>query len=346
MRSISSICEAIDDLIAVQVEARPRGSDRLIRLLAEEARRVQNGMTEPAATAILAGLESSGCAVVSSGWLLHRWFPNGELCGMIGAIGLARFFVVGLHKAVLFPTESELVPIVTALCRTAGLRTCEWDEFRASSLPQVCVFPYSKSDDTAREQAREIIEAVSPGALVTVEKGGPGPGGVFHAGNGVDMSDTSARLNVMVEVFRKAGIVTVGVGDLGNEIGFGKIRDRAREILGEIANCDCGCGEGIVTSVETDHLVVGSASNRAAMGLEAALGAISQRARYVRDGALDVELIRAAASLGAMDSFSVSPVPTDGHGVPARLDGAITDLLKFIAHSDELEFPLYKARKG
>lgn len=342
-RTISSICEAIDDLISVQIEPQPEPADRRLRLLAQAARELQGGMTEPAAEALLRGARDTGCVVVSSGWVVDRWFPRGELCGIVGAVGLSRFFVAALGARVVFPTEAEVVPVARALFRAAGVRTCEWAEFEASDLPQVCLVEFPKTDEEAARQCDELIAGVSPGAAVTVEKCGPAPGGVFHTGGGMDMSETTARVNLLVDRLRAEGRPTVGVGDLGNEIGFGRIRDQTAEILGGGA-CRCGCGAGIVAETETDALVVGAASNRAAMGLEAALGVMSGRGQFVRDGVLDARLIDEASRQGAVDSFTVSPTLTDGHGVPASLSAAFTDLLRFAANSADIEYPLFAAR--
>src|SRR5690606_1958182 len=127
---------------------------------------------------------------------------------------------------------------------------------------------------------------------------------------------------------------TIGCGDLGNELGFGMIRDKVNEILGDIATCYCGCGDGIVTSTASDYLVVGSASNRAATGLEAAIATLTGKGDLMTTSELSVRLTQEAALAGALDSYYVGPTSTDGHGVPAHLSGAITDLLQFISTSN------------
>lgn len=338
------MCEAIDDLISVQVEARPRKSDRRIRLIAQEARALQGGMSLPAAQAAVDGLAKHATAVVSSGWVIPNWYPRGELCGTIGSLGLVRFFVMAMQKKVLFPTEEDVVPVIERLCSVAGLRTVGWEEFISADYPQVCVLPFPKDDAAAASRSVEILRDADPGVLITVEKCGPGPKGIFHTGNGMDMSQSTARINVLMEAFKSAGVTTIGVGDLGNELGFGKIRDKVIDILDDIQTCYCGCGEGIVTSTESDFLVVGSASNRAATGLEAGIAALTGQGDLMSTSELSVRLTQEAAMAGALDSYYVGPTSTDGHGVPAPLNGAITDLLRFISMSSRITYPLYKAR--
>ena len=64
---------------------------------------------------------------------------------------------------------------------------------------------------------------------------------------------------------RRAGTVTIGIGDGGNEIGMGRVRAR---VVRDVPN-----GAKIASVVRTDHLVVAGTSNWGAWGVVAHLGA-------------------------------------------------------------------------
>src|SRR6185436_14111832 len=73
------------------------------------------------------------------------------------------------------------------------------------------------------------------------------------------------------------GALTVGIGDGGNEVGFGRIPSVVREVMPAGDTCMCPCGGGSAAAVATDVLVVGAISNWAAYGVAAMIGWLADR---------------------------------------------------------------------
>jgi hypothetical protein len=315
-----------------------------MHLLYDAARKqCSKPLVQGAAEALIAAARGKGPVLVSSGWVIEFWYPRGELCGMIGAGALARAITRGLRTQVCFLGEEAVLPVFEAICSAAGMRVYPSDAL--PKLPQVVAaqsFPVDT--EPARAAATKLLDDLKPSAIITIEKCSPNTKGVYHTGRGTDMSGTTAKVGLLVEEARRRGILTIGIGDLGNELGFGNIRQAVEEHIPFGADCGCGCGGGIASNVKTDHLIVASSSNRGGYGLEAALATLLGNPSVMHDGDMDQQMIRAACQAGAVDSFTVGPTMTDGHGTDMHYSACLVELLRQLVLSRDVEFEMYEAR--
>ena len=106
--------------------------------------------------------------------------------------------------------------------------------------------------------ARDLISAERPGVVVAIERAGVAGDGTYRNCMGVDFTAFNARTDYL---FAHAQ-ASVGIGDGGNEIGMGTLRDVIVSVEGLPAN-PC------ITT--TNRLVVASCSNWGAYGLIAAM---------------------------------------------------------------------------
>lgn len=341
---LSAICETIDRLISTQIEARPEEPPGTILKLYEAARD-QSGkpLVQAAAEGLLEATAGGRPVVVSTGWVIDLWYPRGELCGMVGAVALCRALSQGMGLPVCFVGEEAVLPVFEAAARAVGMRLYPYDKM--ADIPQAIVargFPVESAQ--AQAEAVRVLEEVRPRAIVTIEKCAPNTKGIYHTGRGSDMSASTAKVDLLVREARSRGVLTIGIGDLGNEIGFGKIRSAVEQYLPRGRQCGCPCGGGIASDVETDRLIVASSSNRGAYGLVAALGTLLRNASLVPTGAEDTRMIQAAAYAGACDSFTAQPTLTDGHGVPAEYHACFVELLRYQVQRQGITYPLFGAR--
>jgi hypothetical protein len=69
----------------------------------------------------------------------------------------------------------------------------------------------------------------------------------------------------------RMGKLTVGIGDGGNEIGFGNIGGRLKDLVPFGAMCKCPCGQGMLAATPTTLLYPVLVSNWGGYALTAAL---------------------------------------------------------------------------
>ena len=79
---------------------------------------------------------------------------------------------------------------------------------------------------------------------------------------------------MLAEVARSQGVLTIGIGDGGNEVGFGAVRQEIAESLPSAGRCLNGCPSGVVTVITTDIMVSASVSNWGAYAVAAALAVL------------------------------------------------------------------------
>ena len=111
----------------------------------------------------------------------------------------------------------------------------------------------------------------SPAALIFTERLGPNRQGIIHGSTGISGFLPMVDLSPILTEATERKVVSIGIGDAGNEIGFGRIFNAVREIQEPGAVCRCSCGDGMATVAATDVLVVASVSNWGAYAIDACL---------------------------------------------------------------------------
>jgi hypothetical protein len=212
-----------------------------------------------AACRSIAETPNPSLAVVTGFYIAHADPPCGETDGPLGALFLARS---------LLPLGVRVSLHTDPLCRPAleaGLEACGLG-------PRVAVLDLPPADavlgdEWLRLDCGEHAERVALTHLIALERVGPSHAdGRCYSMRGRDITDHTGPAHLLFEAAaRRPGLVTIGIGDGGNEIGMGKL---PREVLARnIPRADrIGC------RVPTDHLIVAGVSNWGAYGLAAGVG--------------------------------------------------------------------------
>jgi hypothetical protein len=181
---------------------------------------------------------------------------------------------------------------------------------------------------------QEMLDTFHPAAVIFIEKLGPNDRGFWHTVNGVRVPPSEVgRAHLLAGRARELGIYTVGIGDGGNEIGFGNIMDAVREIHPYGPACRCGCGGGVGAVAMTDALVVASVSNWGAYGVAAALALILQNPAVLHEPELEARMLDRCVAAGGFDGNFAAQVPcVDGTGRDTQT-GLVTMLRQIVANA-------------
>ncbi|WP_431281130.1 glutamate cyclase domain-containing protein [Humitalea sp. 24SJ18S-53] len=299
-----AIGEAIDRLICVEMRfssGLPRG---VIHRLYDAARAWQEEpLTTRAAEALARRIRPGDRVLVVTGAGAPPWLPFGETDGPLGAAAIARGLDIGLGAKPVLVSEERNLPAIVAATEGIGLAVLPmaWFEERSACATTDALL---LGEEAGPASARAILARHKPTAVVFVEKGGPNAKGVFHTITGRGRSaDVMASAHVLAEEARAAGILTIGIGDGGNEIGFGAVAEAVRDIQPFGRRCACPCGEGIATVVETDSLVVAAISNWGAYGVMAALACALGDRHILHDAAAERRMLLRCVEKGAVDGI-------------------------------------------
>lgn len=303
-----SYFEALDDLVNIEFKAK-RALLGGTRLRFAAARQVADGAMTLQAARLLAGLPANSAIFMTTGAGNPLTLPRGETDGPSGAAFLAHMLRARGHEIVLLSDEAFL-PGIAASFEAVGLSFGKGLHVEA--------FPLGAPAGAA---AADDLMARFPHASagIFIEKPGPNDRGVFHTSGGKPKNpDSVAHLHLLAERLTAAGKVTVGVGDGGNEIGFGRV-GRALEATMPLArDCGCGCGGGVVNATAVDSLVAASTSNWGAYGVAVAMALLAGDGRGLPPPEAVRTSVEASVRGGANDGYSGENVATvDGTALEA-----------------------------
>ena len=306
LRELQPTFENIDR--AATVSFRPRGLARgVIARLYEKA----VGTIPISLEIVIDLLVRRGQKVgILTGAAVPDFLPNGENDGPLGALVLGRA-LRQLGYDVQFLTEAELTRIFVGLFELYG------DDFPIIHL--------SKDDpEDHRHTAPELD------ILIAIEKLGSNKKHIMHGATGMSREGTRAHVDGLVRRMYEDDKLTIGIGDGGNEIGFGKIYEYAREVVDFGRQCKCPCGDGIITTTTTRHLFPVAVSNWGAYALVAGLAAATGEFGIIHTPERELEILALSKKLDCRDGAGGRALESVD-GVPAPTSAAMVQIFKTLA---------------
>ncbi len=295
------IGEYVDRLCTVEMRMKglPRG---VTHLLYESARRAQHRpLTYLAAQRILQCVGDDDVVMLLTGAGVLPWLPQGETDGPLGVVSLARAVIIGLGAKAVYVSEERHLGPVEAASVAAGIPVAR-DTMRPTGQPCALALPFPLGQEGAERAAEQLLDEHQPTAVIAVEKLGPNQKGVFHSITGVSIPpDSQSHVHHLVDEAKNRGILTIGIGDGGNEIGYGLIAEGVRKIQAYGRRCRCPCESGIATVVGTDVLVSAAVSNWGAYGVVACMAYMLREPDILHDDQTEYRMLAAAVKAGAVD---------------------------------------------
>jgi hypothetical protein len=233
-----------------------------------------------------------------------------ETDGPLGAVSVARAVEGALDANTIIACEPAGVEICERTATAGGLRVLD-RAAAAGSTQSVSVDPFPADRSEARSYVEELLTDVEPAAVVAVEKVAPNTEGVYHNMAGYDVTDQTAKVD---ELYRRlpADVSTIAVGDAGNEVGMGRVQQTVKAEIQYGAECQCPCGGGTASAIETDLLVPATVSNWGGHAIAACLSELTQTP-VLHDPDVERRMLVQASMAGAVDGI--------GGGTTAWCDG-------------------------
>lgn len=280
---------------------------------------------------------------MTTGFIVPFYCPQGEHDGNVGSSLLARSLAHGLGVNVVLFTEEEIVPVLEVGCRAAGVRVLSLEDMHR--IPgSVSIVPFPKIKVDAEKRAKEMIEKYTPKAVIAVEKGGWNEKGLYHTARGNDISELTAEADYLFYEAKEAGIPTISIIDLGNEIGSGSILQAVHDVIPFGAKCLCDCGGGTASTTPVDYPIVCTCCNWGAYGLVAALAGLLEDERIFVTPELEKRVLRACIDAGSTDGVSVDGL-VGTSGISSDHYAHLINLLRVIAEINKLRYHSLKTRK-
>jgi len=270
--------------------------------------------------------------LITCGMLIYPYETLAETDGPLGGAVLARALQIGFGAKPVIVVDQAAVELNKATCRGANLNVTDLETVRRTERTMaVRGFPIDEKE--AEREAERIFDELAPRAVIAIERRGRNEMGVYHAlPKGRNMNSVEAKMVALYDEAKKRGALTIGIGDGGNEIGWGIVNDVIREKVpyGDVDACGCGGGIGDTTIV--DAMVPASVSNWGAYGVAACLSVLLNNPDVLHDAKLESRMLRECIDAGGIDGISFYPEPKVD-GLPEEAHVAIVNLLREITKS-------------
>lgn len=329
---LEKVADDIDRLITLDINRRG-----VIQILYRAAReKIGKPLVLAASESLSRAVTPGSSVLIATGWPDRPWVTPeiGELDGPPGAALLARNLHRTLEAIPIFLIEEELRPAMEAAARGAGFAVLtpeqSMEAFRsAAPLHAASVISFPKDAAQAIEETQRLISTYSPKAVISVEKGSANEKGVIHNARGQDTTEYMAKVDELIKEASRTGIVSIGIGDGGNEIGMGTIRETIHKHVPYGARCDCPCKAGIAPVVPTDVVITSSVSNWGCYGIAAFMSVLKSQADALHDEDMELRTLREAADAGLIDG-NTGYVDPGADGIAAVTHAAVISILRQI----------------
>lgn len=328
--------DAVDRLMTVDVPGRG-----FVPLAYDIARhKCDRSLTQDAGERLLAAMSETQAPVVfivtgatSQRIGLSEWI--GEMDGPPGAIALARTLAL-THRAVpVLLTDPGQGKMLSEAARSLGLYSLPVADVRRQAhatthTTSIAVIEIPADAAAAADQAKSLLADLGPRAAIAIEKAGENECGVFHNSQKADTSAGKARVDALFRACAGAGVLTIGIGDGGNEIGMGSIKDDLLKVFPHMAVCNCPCKGSILADRATDCLIVATVSNWGAYALAAYVALASGQPYACHTPNREARLLDGAARAGYMhmDGFCLP----GADGMPEEVHTAFVRMLSTMVH--------------
>jgi D-glutamate cyclase len=319
--------ESVDRLVTV--EMRPRGlpygkiEPLLDAAVAESGARSQSLL---AAQLLKHSIKPGDPVFIVTGAGTPPFIPKGENDGPIGAAALARSVLLGLGAVPVYLNEQHHLDPIVYSSEAAGVpvRPAGIDIRTARGAFAECA-PLEESEVAG--WAAQMYDKYSPSAIVFIERLGPNRKGIIHGSTGLSGWKPMVDLKPLLDVAIERGVASIGIGDAGNEVGFGRIFDAVREIQEFGGRCQCDCGDGMATITTTDVLLPVTMSNWGAYAIDACLAYLLADAELPQPPDTAARVIQACFDGGGYEAVFCSKRDIVD-GIASYTSIAVTGILK------------------
>ena len=294
--------EAVDRLITIEAKnhAMPHGILLPMYLAARKAAG-DKPVTMAAAKGLQNALGKGDVVFIMTGAGYEPTMPKGESDGPPGAASLARILYRGLGAVPVFVNEACHADPIVASSEAAGLMVKPFEQARDRHLGAALE---NAPEDPSKIDAWivEIYAKYQPKAVVAAERlGGAGADGNVHTATGLPLTGPESKFQGCIDIggvvteANKRNIFSVGIGDHGNELGFGTIYDTVVETMPK--------GKALATVVKTDVVIPAMMSNWGCYGVEACLAYLLKKPQLIHSPDMEKRIVQACLDAGGLEAM-------------------------------------------
>jgi hypothetical protein len=319
--------EYIDRLVTIEMKNRGMLYGTIHKLY--EAARKEAGrrpLSTLAGEGLVKNVQKGDAVVIVTGAGAPPGLPNGESDGPPGAALLARVLYRGIGALPIYVCEEHHAPPLVASSEAAGVMIKDYSALKEKPLGGMLMTSPTKDEEVAA-WAASLFDRYNPKAIIGTERLGPNEKGVIHGATGLAGFKPQVDLTPLFTEAEKRGVFSIGVGDHGNEIGFGRIHSQVKEIMPYGGRCQCPCGAGNATVVKTDVLFPAFISNWGCYAIEAMVAFLLKQPNLSHTPEMERDVVIACLQSGGLEAMWCTKL-FYVDGARAECGMAVADLLR------------------
>ncbi len=298
---IDHVGEAIDKLITIEAK-NPGMPHGILQPMYDAARKVAKNqpVTMTAARGLMKALGKGDVVFIMTGAGYEPTMPRGESDGPPGAASLARILYRGLGAVPVYVNEGCHAGPIVASSEAAGLMVKPFEQARDRHLGAAIE---NAPEDQLKIKAwiAEIYAKYKPKAVVSTERLGAGADGNVHTATGLPLTGPRSMFQGCIDIggvvteANRRKLFTVGIGDHGNELGFGTIYNTVVKTMPK--------GKALATVVKTDVVIPAMMSNWGCYGIEACLAYLLKKPQLIHSPEMEKRIVQACLDAGGLEAM-------------------------------------------
>jgi len=305
----------------------PRGYG-VCRILYSAAREyTDEPLTTNAAKKLVETLKEGDLIYIMTGFVLLP-LKKAEMDGIVSSLLLARALVKAFNVKPVIICPEDTMEAIKNLAYVMGLHLYDnIDELKEYPISMAAI-AFTKESNQAAKQADEIIAKGLPSAVISIECPGANSVGTYHNAVGLDVTPLEAKQDILFTKLQDKGVLNIAIGDLGNELGMGTIKEQLDEYIPYAAKgkCNCGCNGGIAVATKADNIITATVSDWGCYGLIAAIAYLKKDLEIMHTKELQEEAMVVASRSGMIDMYGWLVPAIDGFGV--SMNRSIVNLMR------------------
>jgi hypothetical protein len=226
--------------------------------------------------------------------------------------------------------DEDWVEMMEATCRGAGLAPrllpASGKAEAIEYLRPIYIKPVSKEKNACHRAADDLLDITQPSLLLSIERPGCNSNGLYHGLGGRPLDGMVGDLDYLFNKAKSRGIMTLGIGDGGNELGMGVIAKELPTFSPKAVDCGTPGRGGVGAVTAADWLVISNISNWGATGIVAALSALLENPFVFHEPEIETRSTELCIAHGGVDGMFMGPEPAHDGIAMREYEGMVRSL--------------------
>ena len=254
--------------------------------------------------------KKSNTVLIMTGFVLRPHLMP-ETDGIVGALLFARSLIYAFGITPILSVNEKNIPAILSTAALMGLHVYDNIE-TAKKMPLSFSFitiPVEK--EKAAEKIKEFTSRENPLFVFSTECAGANSSGEYHNATGINMTELESKQDLLFEFYKKKKVPAFAVGDLGNEIGMGKLSSHIKKF---IPYAD-GTKNGITAFTSADFVLTATVSDWGVYAVIAAIAFLKKDISIMHDEKMEEAVLRQCCLSGMVDMTGSLLPAIDGFNV-------------------------------